>query len=315
MRQKTVFLTGLGLTILLATLGLVMMSGSGALAQGDPTPTLAPLAEPVLGDFDPASIADIDLADYPVVPEISDQAKLLYQAAIDQGSNPHTFVKIGDCMTDNEFFMIPLGEEGYDLGEYSDLEPVIEQFIDGDLNSFSRKSQAAAGGFNSASILDSMWANPEFCEAGENPLTCEFRHMEPSVALIMFGTNDVYYLDEKQFDFFLRSIIVETIRHGALPVLSTFPNRPEFPEKAVLFNQIVVKAALDYDIPLINLWLALEDLPNQGVDPEDTTHLTEPEEGNAATFTETNLETGFVVRNLVTLQALDAVLKAVSAEE
>ena len=82
------------------------------------------------------------------------------------------------------------------------------------------ESQAAAGGFNTASILDSMWANPEFCEAGESPLSCEFRITQPSIALIMFGTNDVFYLDEAQYDYFLRSIIVETIRNGTLPIRS-----------------------------------------------------------------------------------------------
>jgi len=267
----------------------------------------------VLGDFDPASVAEIDLAEYPIVPEISDQALALYRAGLDQGNNPNSFAKVGDCMTDNPFFLIPIGEEKYDLGEYADLQAVIDQFASADLNAFARKSQAAAGGFNSSSILDSLWANPEFCEAGETPLGCEFRLSQPSIALIMFGTNDVYYLDEASFDYFVRAIVAETKRNNVLPLLSTFPNRPEFPEKSELYNQIVAKIAEDYDIPLINLWMALDPLPNKGVDEVETTHLSSPKDGLVCHFIDDNLQAGFTVRNLLTLQTLDAVLQA--AEE
>jgi hypothetical protein len=104
---------------------------------------------------------------------------------------------------------------------------------------------------------------------------------------------------------------VETMRNGILPIVSTFPQRPEFPEKSILYNQIVVQIAQDYDVPLINLWLALEPLPNQGIDQEETTHMSTPASGAVCYFIGPNLEAGFTVRNLVTLQTLDAVLKAV----
>jgi hypothetical protein len=42
--------------------------------------------------------------------------------------------------------------------------------------------------------------------------------------------------------------------------------------------------------------------------------MTGPEGSSAAYFTAENLQTGFAVRNLVTLQTLDAVLQAVSQE-
>ncbi|MBN2306313.1 MAG: SGNH/GDSL hydrolase family protein [Anaerolineae bacterium] len=312
MLQKSILPVGMLLILTAAALGLAI--GPGAQAAQDPTPTLAPIPDPVLGEFDPDSVAGIDLAAYPIVPEISAQAVTLYREGIAAGNNPHAFIKVGDCMTHHPKFLIPIGEADYDLGDYADLQPVIDQFMDGDLNSFSRESQAAAGGFNTASILDSLWANPNACEAGESPLTCEFRIAQPSIALVMFGTNDVQYLNESQFDYFLRAIIAETMRNGTLPVVSTFPFRPEFPEKSVLYNQIVVQAALDYDVPLINLWLALEPLPNQGIDAVETTHMSEPADGAACYFIGPNLEAGFTVRNLVTLQALDAVLQAVAED-
>lgn len=314
MIQKTVLLIGCIWVILLTGLILWMGGSHGVQAAFNTTPTSTPLPDPVLGELDLEAIAQIDLSAYPVVPEISEAALRIYEDGLAKGNNPHTFIKVGDCMTHDAYFLHPLGEGDYDLGEYQDLQPVIDYFVDGDLNSFARESQASAGGFNSASVLDSLWANPEFCEAGETPLTCEFRAMQPSVALIMFGTNDVFYLDESSFDFFVRSIVIETIQNDTLPIMSTFPHRPEFPEKSVLYNQIVVQIAQDYDVPLINLWLALASLPNQGIDHEETTRMSFPANGEVCHFIGPNLETGFAMRNLITLQTLDVVLKTVEQE-
>lgn len=297
--------------LLALLLALLPLAWTPVRAQA-PTPTLAPPVTPVMGSFDPASVAGVDLSALPIIPELSDTARAILLDSLSQGRNPRAFAKVGDCMTEDPAFLYPLAGDEVVWGEYGDLQAALEFYSEGEENPFGRKSQAAAGGFNAASVIDTMWANPEFCEAGETPLACELRLMEPSVALIMFGTNDVYYLDEAQFDYFLRSVLVETINAGTLPVLSTFPLRPEFPEKTELFNRIAARAAEDYDIPLINLWRALEPLPHQGVDPDDTTHLTSPDEGTAAQFTEDALRSGFAVRNLVTLQMLGELRAAVS---
>lgn len=308
MRRRLAALAGLATTVTLALAGWLTLYPADA--QGAPTPTAIALPTPELGTLDRAAVSAIDLTTFPVVPEISQTALDIYTNGLARGNDPHTFIKVGDCMTHTPYFLIPIGTGQYDLGDYAGLARVIEQFGGAERNSFARESQAAAGGFNAASVLDSIWANPEFCEAGETPLACELRHMQPGIALIMFGTNDVQYLTEEQFDYFLRGVVVETIRHGTLPILSTFPQRPEFPEKTLLFNQIVAQIALDYDLPLINLWLALEALPHQGVDPADPTHLTMPPSEAVCAFVGENLQAGFTVRNLLTLQALDAVLTA-----
>lgn len=310
MLQKIVFLAGGIVLALLAVVSIAFGGSAGVTAAQDPTPTLVMPPAPVMGELDMEALAAVDLAEFPIIPEISDNALAIYRAGLDAGADPHSFAKVGDCMTDNPNFLIPIGSNEYALGEYESLAAVIEFYASEELDVFGRKSQAAAGGFNSASVLDSMWANPEFCEAGETPLACEFRLTNPSVALIMFGTNDVFYLAEPQYDFFLRSIVAETIQRGVLPVLSTFPLRPEFPEKSLTYNQIVAQVALDYDVPLINLWQALEPLENQGIDQVETTHMTAPENNAACYFLSDQLDYGFTVRNLVTLQTLEALLAA-----
>jgi len=308
---KKAFGAGICLAGAFVAFAFVAGASSQAGASPEPTPTLAPVPDPVMGALDLEAVTAIDLSAYPVVPEISEHARLIYQDGLARGNDPHTFVKVGDCMTHTPNFLTPVGQGDYALGDYESLKQVIDYFSGSEQNPFSRESQAAAGGFNAASVLDSLWANPEFCQAGESPLMCETRIMRPSIALVMFGTNDVQYLTEEQFDFSLRSVVVAMIRNGTLPILSTFPERPEFPDKSLVFNQIVVRIAQDYDIPLINLWRALEPLPNKGIDPEETTAMSVPPGGGVCTFIGPNLEAGFTVRNLVTLQTLEAVLKAV----
>ena len=305
---------GLALAVTVGVLAVLALSFGGRVAALSATPTPTPIPDPVQGALDEAALAEIDLLALPEVPQVSEAALALYARALAAGRDPQMFIKVGDCMTDNPYYLVPIGEGDYELGEYADLQRVIDHFSGGEANAFARKSQAAAGGFNAASVVDSLWANPQFCEQGETPLACEIRLANPSIALIMFGTNDVQYLSAEQFDYFLRQVVVQTMRADVLPILSTFPQRPEFPEKAQLFNRIVAQVARDYDVPLINLWRALEPLPNQGVNPDDPTHLTTPAEGGACYFVGPSLESGFAVRNLLTLQALDAVLSAAEAE-
>jgi len=91
-----------------------------------PVPTLAPTLRPppptpVFGAFDPASVAHINLADYPIIPEISPTARQLYVDGLAGGSNPRVFSKLGDCMTENPYFLLTFAEGRYDLGPYAEL--------------------------------------------------------------------------------------------------------------------------------------------------------------------------------------------------
>jgi lysophospholipase L1-like esterase len=290
-----------------------------------PTVNISRPAPPAFGAFDPASTQGIDVASYPVLPEITaairDNVRATYQLGQSRGLNARNFAKLGDCMTENEFFMGPLAKAQFDLGEHAALKPTVEQFLGVPAranggkawaeDSFATVGLASAGGFNVAGPLDPTWSNPEWCQADESPLACELRVSKPAFAIVMFGTNDVNTTDLATYDYYLRTIISSTLDAGVVPILNTFPTRPENPDKSNQLNQIVVKVAQDYAVPLVNLNRALADLPNQGVDPDDTTHLSAPADGRVDVFTPENLRYGFTVRNLVTLQALDSVLKAV----
>ena len=278
---------------------------------------------PTAGAFDPARLADIDVLALPIVPELSDAARANITDAFARGRtaglDPDVFSKLGDCMTENPHFLVPFGDGDFDLASHSDLAPVVARFSKNPArtgkpwtqNSFGTPSLAAAGGFNVAAPLDATWSNPNWCTGSESPLECELRVARPSIIVIMFGTNDVAATSPADFDFYLRTLIHDALDAGVVPLLSTFPLRPEDPEKTLLLNRIVVAAARDYQVPIMNLFRALEALPGRGVDPNDTIHLSVPPDGRTDILDDAHLRFGFPVRNLVTLQALQATVAAV----
>ena len=254
--------------------------------------------------FNAASVTGINLAAYPVVGRATSRARQIFLTGRALGNNPHVVAKVGDCSSEHWYFLKPFAWGDYNLGSYSSLQPVINHFGE----SLAYDSEATHNGFNANAVLMSMWANPAVCQVAneESPLACEFRLHRPSVAVIMFGTSDLLVMSPAQFNTFMRQIVEDSIDAGVIPILSTFPGNLGFWQETILYNQIVVRIALDYNIPLINLWLALEALPNHGLEP-DGFHLGEPPYGGACVLTEEYLSTGYTVRNLVTMQTLDAV--------
>jgi len=269
-----------------------------------PTPTL-PEAAPV-----------DDAARFPILPEVSDFTRTIYQRGQAAGVHADVFTKVGDCMTaDNLYFLGKFGSGDYQLGNYDNLQEVISYYSQTPVagsqeNSFVWRSQAALTGFNAASVEDANWTDPKVCKANETPLTCEYRLSKPGIAIIMFGTNDISALTSRQFDFFLPLVVHDTITHGTIPLLSTFPGSPVYEKKSHQFNQIIFQVARDYDVPVMNLWLAIQPLPGNGRNAESA-YLTRPPNTEVATFTDANLRYGYTMRNLVTLQALDTVWSGV----
>jgi hypothetical protein len=244
----------------------------------------------------------IDLTAYPILPEPAARVYDIFARGQALGRDPHVVSKAGDCNSAEWMFLHAFGAAQYQLGEYGELQGVVDQFA----ASLDYRTYAAHNGLNILAVHDPLWASAPDCASGETPLECEYRIHNPSVAIIMFGTNDILILTPEQFDHNLRRTVHETIQAGIIPVMSTFPRYLQHPERSILFNQIVVRAALDFNVPLINLWLALEPLPSHGID-DDGFHLNGPITGAGDFTSEANLQTGYPMRNLVTLQTLDII--------
>ncbi|GAB4552279.1 MAG: hypothetical protein OHK0023_20100 [Anaerolineae bacterium] len=298
----------------LALLGA--LGGSSFAIAADPTPAAPslPLPEPQEGPLDAEALAAIDLTTLDTFTFNLNFARAIYAEGQKQSANAQVFSKVGDCMVSSESFLTPFAKDGYELAEFASLQAVINHFNvpirESGETAFNVVSLAAASGFNAAAVLDATWSDPTLCGVEESPLACEYRISKPTFALLMFGTNDLKSLTPEQFDFYLRKVLVQTANAGIVPIVFTFPNQPGYIEQSVFFNRIVVQAAQDYALPLVNLWRSFEPLPNQGIDPTEPTHMTKPPSGKVASFSSEDLQGGHNVHNLLALQALDTLWQA-----
>lgn len=237
------------------------------------------------------------------------------------GNRADVFTMVGDSNTTNGDFMRPIGlERNYcEYGDYEELQETVAYFSaveprEGQRNSFTNESAAAAKGFGTAHLLDPFWAEPSLCERNESPLMCEYRLTRPSVAIIMLGQIDINYggpATPEQYRANMEQIIQQSIDQGVIPVLTTIvflPERDVWP-LSMRYNDVLLDLAETYQIPLINLWRAVQPLPDYGIGP-DRSHL-KARVGDFCSFNGPEQELGGTLRNLLTLQMLDELRRTV----
>ena len=268
------------------------------------TSTLLPAATPptlstpgtAIPDTSPTPTLGLDAWMFmPVVPTFSDTAREIYARGLIMGRDSHRFSKAGDCESTTGWYLSDFDRDPstYRLGEYATLQPTIEYYA----GSFGRESLAVRRGANTSSMLTSLWADPAQCQKGESMLACEYRVHNPSIVIIAVGSNDAVGVDN--FEAQMRRIIEFTLSEGIVPILSTKADNVEGGHK---LNIIIGNLAYEYDIPLWNFWLAIQPLPDHGLDP-DGSHLTFA--GNLFD-NPINMQNAWPWRNLTALQTLDA---------
>ncbi len=235
-----------------------------------------------------------------MVPSVSDRARAIYQSGLAQGNNARAFSKVGDCESQAIWYLTDFdhGQGAYSLGPYAYLQPVIDYYA----GSFGRISMAAHASLNAASLMSPLWADRSTCKAGESPLACETRLWRPSLALVMLGTNDSPR--PANFEGNMRKVLDTLIGQGVLPVLATKADNLEGDGS---INATIARLAAEYDIPLWNYWAATQPLPHHGLQP-DGAHITV---GPNRFDDPKAMESGWAIRNLTALQALDAVWRGV----
>ena len=243
---------------------------------------------------------------------VNDQILEIYRRGKRLGNRPNVFMKVGDSVTATQPFMLGFGQGNYDLGGYGYLQEAINFFSvaprAGYANSFVNNSIAAQSGFTSSAVFDGLWVNPAICT--EAPLYCEYNYIKPAAAIILFGPVDMQISGAYEFQASMYRLAGELVTRGVIPVYTTFANHPQIRgEDGLLFNTIILNVARDYNVPVINLWLATQNLPDYGIKLDDPVHLTQGD-----TYYHFNGEEtlyGVTLRNLLTLQALDELRKNV----
>jgi hypothetical protein len=223
---------------------------------------------------------------------ISPKAKKLYQAKA-PNKNMAVFAVVGDCNSVPEAYVGRVAMGLFNVSRYPALVPVTERFA----ASFTRNSQAAFRGFNSASMFAVEWANPSFCEPGEGVLPCELRRSQASIVFVALGTGDQFTWPDFEKNY--RGIVEYLIAQKRLPVLVTKADDLELQQGGATaghINSVVRKLGTEFGVPVIDFYAATRSLPNYGMrwEGNENFHM------SAA---------GSDMRILLTLQVLDAVTR------
>lgn len=248
--------------------------------------------------------------------DVSNHILDIYARGQDFGNQHDVFSKVGDSLTVSQSFLYPFGVDRYDLGIYDYLHPIIDVYSIHNArlgNSFINDSLASQEGWSARHVLNAAMSDPTFCELEELPLLCEYRLVRPSIAVIMFGTNDVGYRQVDAFLADMQAIIHYSEELGVIPILSTIPYRPDAINNVNTFNTALRNLADTQNIPIIDLYDYTVGLPNYGL-TSDQIHLSSSPAGitGAGTFTPQNLQYGYVVRNLATLDMLYLIYTIIS---
>jgi hypothetical protein len=103
------------------------------------------------------------------------------------------------------------------------------------------------------------WKGPEFGNEGgttigwaEHNVGAWLERLNPEVALIMFGTNDLNNLAVEEYRHRLRSVVRRCLDRGTIVILSTIPPRHGFAAKAAAFAEVARDLARELSLPLVD---------------------------------------------------------------
>ena len=262
-------------------------------ATAEPAPTATPTP--------PSTLNGVPYSDFIIMDdETKAHVRDIYARGQEMGRNPHAFSKLGDSLIANPYFLRVFDQKDpnlgtYNLGDYAFLQDAIDHYA----GSFDRYGVGIHVGLHTWSVFDPMWADKEWCEPNENLLDCEIRLNNPSVMLVLLGTND----DAPQVTFETNydKIVSHIIDQGVVPVLFTKADRFEGDNRN---NESIKKIAEKYKVPLVDFDKLADTLPNRGTGP-DNIHLSIADSND---YTDPNtFRYGNTVHNLATLIMLDRV--------
>jgi hypothetical protein len=246
----------------------------------------------------------------PLTPFVADNLRAI--AARGTG-NPDIFSKIGDSITVDRNFFTCLASASVAFPGYEHLADTHAYFRGGDAGGstpFDRASLAALGGRTAS------WA---MTGGADSPLERELAAVEPQLAVVMFGTNDMGWFPDdmpRMFRWYGENyiqLVDRLIEGGVVPLLTSIPQRTNsaFLNRWVpTVNQFVRGLAQARQIPFIDYHLALSTLPDFGL-WSDGVHPDAASSG-ACDFSAAGLEHGQNTRNLITLEALGRARDALS---
>jgi hypothetical protein len=285
-----------------------------------------------LGSFfnDRASAAEWE--ELPVVPVLEpaviDHLEKVVNRGEAYGNRPGVFAKIGDSITASPSFLQALACHTPRLGTATELRETLEFFAETSVprgveeaqcpvsNSYSRLGIAAVGGWRA---VDALSPRESFAECQGLPaVSCELQLLRPSVALIMFGTNDLEDFSAVEFRRDLARVVRLVSNAGTIPVISTIPPRaqPRFSPRVARFNAEIAALAENRALPLWNFWRQMTGpgVPNSGLSGDGVHPSALCPPCTAVDLRPAGLRYGYALRNLGALLVLDRLRRRVLLE-
>lgn len=103
------------------------------------------------------------------------------------------------------------------------------------------------------------WKGPQFGNEGSMTIRWAYKNIDgwlkrlnPEVALIMFGTNDLNSVGLEEYKKKTREVVRKCLDNGTVVLLSTIPPRSGLVEKAAAYADAVRKIAREMKVPLID---------------------------------------------------------------
>lgn len=248
------------------------------------------------------------LTQSPITPQVA--AHLRQVVASNPGGRATVFAKVGASNTVNTGFLHCFAGSQVDLDGRTHLQATWQHFRSGmaaGTSPYDRVSLAATVGWSAWAPL---MGNP-------TPLQQELDAIHPSLALVMFGTNDIQARDPFAYADNLMNLVDVLLQEGVVPILSTVPPRDDDPAADAFvprYNAVVRAVGQQRLVPVVDLHRELMALPDHGIGT-DGLHMNVYRPGGVSrgcVLTQEGLQHGFNMRNLVTLTALQRVVDALA---
>lgn len=217
--------------------------------------------------------------------------------------------KIGDSITVSTSFLHCFAGTRVDLDGRDALRATIDHFAAGDAGSsdpFTRASLAAGVG----------WTASRAITGDPSPLAQELAAIGPRFAVVMYGTNDVGFVDYDAYARNMTAIADALAESGTVPLLSSIPPRDDdaaADRRVPIFGSIVRALAASRGVPFVDFHRELLAIPDHGL-ASDGVHPQASSLG-ACVLTSAGLEEAANVRNLLTLEQLDRARRVVVGGE
>ncbi len=257
-----------------------------------------------------------DRTQSPITQFVADNMRAIAAAPAGADKDPHVFAKIGGSTTASVNYMqcFALDATIQDLPAEPTLQSTIEHFRMTDLGgvtAFNRVSLAAMPG----------WSSEELYTGMPSPVEAEVTEIKPRFASLLIGTHDLDLEQPAQlwpFSDHVLDIVDSLLAAGVIPIVSTIPQRTDLPAKNLFvprYNAVLRAAAQGRQIPLVDLDLALSGLPMAGLTATgDLSVYASAMVDRPCHFNELALMSGYNVRNLEDLRALDRARQVVVEE-